>query len=76
MFHNAMPMSYRQAGLGKTYIAEIIGPPLQVKENPDAIDPSIIIELEDHFKQAGRDMFGVEDVPITRFALHLPSARL
>jgi hypothetical protein len=73
--HEAMPMSYKESGLGKVYLAETTGPPLRVKENPETTDPSVVIELEDHFKVAGRDIFGIEQLPTTRIALHIPAAR-
>lgn len=68
-FQPAHPMEYARTSLGRVYVGETSSsPPLQVRPNNNG--NTIVIELEDITKMAGRVEFGIEEIPIFRFALH------
>lgn len=74
-FEKAHPMGYGDnLPNTKVYAAEQTGPPLQVR--PTVENPThVAFELQDYLAVAARDLFGKEEVPIFRFALHASDAR-
>jgi hypothetical protein len=69
MKYEAIPVSFVKAEAGKHS-----GPPLEIDTNSEEPD-TIVLHLKDFELEVGRSLYGEENVPIRKFAMHPKDAK-